>query len=97
MHNQILKRKRSRIAAVLVKMIKHICLFCGSTSGHTPNVVEAVKDLRRVLSKQKIHLIYRTSDLGLMEVISQAVNARGSQVLGIIPKAFAKANAKSFC
>ena len=55
-----------------------------------PIFVKATKYLGRVLSEQKIHLINGNGDLGLMVVVSQVVNTRGSQVLGIIPKVLAK-------
>ena len=80
------------MTVVPVQKLKNICGFCGSTYGHTSNFVEAAKDLGRILSEKKIHLIYEGGDLGLMGLVSLAANIRGSQVLGIIPKVLAKVN-----
>ena len=80
------------MTVVPVQKLKNICGFCGSTYGRTSNFVEAAKDLGRILSEKKIHLINEGGDLALMGLVSLAANIGGSQVLGIFPKALAKAN-----
>ena len=46
----------------------------------------------KVMAQRKIHLVYGSGDLGLMGAVSKAAQDGGSQVLGIIPRALAKAN-----
>ncbi|KAK9187527.1 hypothetical protein WN944_018924 [Citrus x changshan-huyou] len=49
--------------------------------------VQAAVDLGRAIAKRKLHLVYGGSDRGLSKLVSEAAFVRGSQVLGIIPKA----------
>ena len=40
-----------------------------------------------VIAERKLHLVYGEGDQGLSKLVSEAVFIRGSQVVGIIPKA----------
>ena len=74
------------------RRVENICVFCGSSVGVKPQYVEAAQELGRVLAVNNMHLIYGGGNLGLMGIVSKAVQEGGSQVLGIIPKPLAKAN-----
>jgi uncharacterized protein (TIGR00730 family) len=71
------------------RRITNICVFCGSSSGNTPEFMKAAKELGRVMAERKMHLVYGGGNLGLMGCISKAVQDGGRQVLGIIPKTLA--------
>ncbi|KAK9217575.1 hypothetical protein WN943_006202 [Citrus x changshan-huyou] len=49
--------------------------------------VQAAVDLGRTIAKRKLHLVYGGGDRGLSKLVSKAAFVRGSQMLGIIPKA----------
>ncbi|KAL5802963.1 hypothetical protein ACOSQ4_031268 [Xanthoceras sorbifolium] len=66
----------------------NICVFCGSSSGKNREFEEAAGQLGKVLAKKKIHLVYGGGNLGLIGRVSKAAYDGGSQVLGIILKAF---------
>ena len=53
---------------------------------HKVFVVGAI-DLGRSITERKLHLVYGGGNRGLSKLVSEAVFVRGSQVLGIIPRA----------
>jgi len=72
--------------------IKNICVFCGSSPGKEKEFLKSANHLGRVLVERKIHLVYEGGSLGLMGSVSIAAFLGDNQVLGIIPKALAKAD-----
>ena len=62
-------------------------MFPGFHYGKYKEFVQAVVDLGRLIAERKLHLVYRGDERGLSRLISEVVFTRGSQVLGIIPKA----------
>ena len=55
--------------------------------GKHKEFVEATIDLGRSIAERKLHLVYGEGNRGLSKLVSKAVFVRGSQVLGIIPRA----------
>ena len=72
--------------------VENICVFCGTSVGVKSQYIEAAQELGRVLAVKNMHLIYDGGNLGLMGIVSKAVQEGGSQVLGIIPKPLAEVN-----
>ena len=70
--------------------IRNICVLGGSDPWKEKEFLESVNHLGQVLAERKIHLVYGGGNLGLMGGVSIAVFLRGSQVLGVVPKALAK-------
>jgi uncharacterized protein (TIGR00730 family) len=70
----------------LMKMIKSICVYCGSGPGTDPAFSEAAGSLGRLLAAADIRLVYGGGSIGLMGTISSAVLERGGKVTGIIPE-----------
>jgi len=70
--------------------IRNICVFGGSSPGKEKEFLESTNHLGRVLAERKIHLVYGGGSLGLMVGVLIATFLGGSQVLGVVPKAFAK-------
>ena len=62
-------------------------MLSGFTYGKHKEFVEAAIDLGRSIAERKLHLVYRGSNRGLSKLVSDATFVRGSQVLGIIPRA----------
>ena len=67
-------------------------MFCGTSVGTKPQYIAAAHELGRVLAARNMHLVYGGGNLGLMGIVSKAVQEGGSQVLGIIPKPLEEAN-----
>ena len=70
--------------------IKTICVSGGSSPGKEKEFLESANYLGQVLAERKIYLVYGGDSLGLMGSVSTTIFLRGSQVLGIVPKALAK-------
>ncbi|KAK9208607.1 hypothetical protein WN944_000966 [Citrus x changshan-huyou] len=69
------------------KQFKNICVFSGFHFGKYKEFVQAAIDLGRVITERKLHLVYEGGERGLSRLVSEVVFTKGSQVLGIIPKA----------
>ena len=69
------------------KQFKIICVLSGFHYGKYTEFVQAAVDLGRVIAEMKLYLVYRGGERGLSRLVLEAVFTRGSQLLGIIPKA----------
>ncbi|KAK9187760.1 hypothetical protein WN944_019159 [Citrus x changshan-huyou] len=69
------------------RQFKNICVLSGFNYGKHKEFVEPAIDLGRSIAERKLHLVYGGGNRGLSKLVSQAAFIRGSQVLGIIPRA----------
>jgi uncharacterized protein (TIGR00730 family) len=69
-----------------VRMVKRICVFCGSNSGVRQAYAEAATSLARQLAGMKIAVVYGGSRVGLMGMLADAALAAGGEVIGVIPR-----------
>ncbi|KAH9769590.1 hypothetical protein KPL71_012072 [Citrus sinensis] len=69
------------------RQFKNICVLSGFNYGKHKEFVEAAIDLGRSIAERKLHLVYGGGNRGLSKLVSEAAFIRGSQVLGIIPRA----------
>ena len=69
--------------------MKHICVFCGSSSGAKPEYVAAARSLGRALTESSLGLVYGGAGVGLMGELARTVLASGGDVIGVIPEALA--------
>ncbi|KAK9229979.1 hypothetical protein WN944_022946 [Citrus x changshan-huyou] len=76
-----------RLAATPNRQFKNICVLSGFNYGKHKEFVEAAIDLGRSIAERKLHLVYEGGNRGLSKLVSEAAFVRGSQVLGIIPRA----------
>lgn len=67
--------------------MKHICVFCGSSSGESPVYLEAATRLGAILARKRLTLVYGGSKVGLMGRLADAVLEHGGEVVGVIPRA----------
>ena len=77
---------------VVVRQFTTICVFCGSSLGNDRAFLQAAITLGKVLAERKISLVFGGGNIGLMGGVSIPAHVGGSQVLGIIPKAFSDKN-----
>ncbi|KAK9192408.1 hypothetical protein WN944_003098 [Citrus x changshan-huyou] len=75
------------MAATPNKQFKNICVLSGFKYGKHKEFIEVTIDLGRSIAERKLHLVYRGGNQGLSKLVSEAAFFRGSQVLGIIPRA----------
>ena len=75
------------MAAISTNQLKNICVLSRFRYGKYKKFVQATIDLGCAIAERKLHLVYGGGDRGLSKLVSEATFVRGSQVLGIIPKA----------
>jgi len=68
-------------------MLKHICVFCGSSSGVHSVYAQAAQGVGRLLCRRGIELVYGGGNVGLMGMLADACLAEGGRVIGVIPQA----------
>ena len=66
--------------------IKSICVYCGSGPGTNPAFMEAARRFGRILTENRIRLVYGGGSAGLMGACAEAVLDHGGYVTGIIPE-----------
>jgi uncharacterized protein (TIGR00730 family) len=64
---------------------RSLCVYCGSSVGNDPRVVELAEQVGAMLAANGIRLVYGGGNVGLMGVVADAVMAGGGTVLGVIP------------
>lgn len=63
----------------------NICVFCGSSLGHSPIYEAAAKELGALMASQGHTLVYGGGNVGLMGVIADSVLQNDGEVIGVIP------------
>ncbi len=66
--------------------VKRVCVFCGSQTGQKTTYAEQARVLGKSLASNHIELVYGGGDIGLMNVIADAVLSYGGKVHGVIPE-----------
>ena len=69
------------------RQFKNICVLSGFNYGKYKEFVEAAINLDRNIAERKLHLVYGGGNRWLSKLVSEIAFFRGSQVLGIIPRA----------
>ncbi|MBB4686106.1 LOG family protein [Amycolatopsis jiangsuensis] len=63
-----------------------ICVFCGSSTGFSPEYAEAAAGVGKLLAQRGIGLVYGGASVGTMGVVADAALAAGGEVQGVIPE-----------
>lgn len=67
-------------------MIKHICVYCGSSLGDKKEYYDTAVRLGKTLAERSITLVYGGGKVGLMGLIAKTVMDAGGEVIGVIPR-----------
>lgn len=65
--------------------MKSICVFCGSSTGKSPEFKNAALQTGKYFAENDIMLIYGGGNVGLMGIVSHSVMNYGGKVTGVIP------------
>ena len=65
--------------------MKRVCVFCGSSSGSSPDYRDAAAAMGRELAARGIGLVFGGGCVGLMGIVADAVIASGGHAIGVIP------------
>ena len=68
-----------------MKVLKRVCVFCGSSFGAREEYKQAAQRLGKALAARKLGLVYGGGAVGLMGAIADATLAAGGEVIGVIP------------
>jgi uncharacterized protein (TIGR00730 family) len=71
------------------RIIKRICVFCGSSPGRQELYVNQAQTLGRAMAAKGLGLVYGAGGIGLMGAVADAVLEAGGEVIGVIPYALA--------
>lgn len=70
-----------------LRVIKRLCVFCGSSVGNRNAYQEAAAKLGCQLAASRIALVYGGGRVGLMGVLADSVLRAGGEVIGVMPRA----------
>lgn len=73
-----------------LRVIKKLCVFCGSSAGKRPVYRDTAEQLGRYLAGAGITLVFGGGRVGLMGVLSDSVLRSGGEVIGVMPRALAE-------
>jgi hypothetical protein len=65
--------------------IRRVCVYCGSSPGRDPAFLTAATRLGELLAEAGVALVYGGGSAGMMGAVATAVQARGGEIIGIIP------------
>ncbi|MGI9553087.1 MAG: TIGR00730 family Rossman fold protein [Aurantibacter sp.] len=65
--------------------MRSIVVFCGSSEGNDPKILEAASALGKTLAERNITLVYGAAKIGVMGKAAQASLDKGGNVIGVIP------------
>ncbi len=66
--------------------MRSIVVFCGSSEGNDPAILQAAGELGKVLAERKITLVYGGAKIGVMGTIALTALHKGGKVIGVIPE-----------
>ena len=66
--------------------VRSICVFCGSSRGADPLLLETAREVGSLLARGGIRLIYGGGNVGLMGALADAALGAGGEVIGVIPE-----------
>ncbi len=70
----------------LMTELKRVCVFCGSSTGSNPSIVDATVELGNELAERGMTLVYGGGSVGLMGLVADTVLEAGGEVIGVIPR-----------
>ncbi|NNE78061.1 MAG: TIGR00730 family Rossman fold protein [Pricia sp.] len=65
--------------------MQSIVVFCGSSDGNDPNVLQSAIELGETLAIRNMTLVYGAAKIGVMGKVAQGALEKGGKVIGVIP------------
>jgi uncharacterized protein (TIGR00730 family) len=73
-----------------LRVIKKLCVFCGSSAGNRPIYRDTAEQLGRHLAGSGITLVFGGGRVGLMGVLADSILQSGGEVIGVMPRPLAE-------
>ena len=61
---------------------KYICVFCGASSGSSPDFITLAKKIGKMIGENNFNLIYGAGSTGLMGECAKSAQQSGAKVFG---------------
>ncbi|KAM3374169.1 hypothetical protein P3S68_012883 [Capsicum galapagoense] len=71
---------------VMMSKFKRICVFCGNSQAKKSSYQDLAIELGKELVSRNIDLVYGGGSIGLMGLVSQAIDGDGRHIIGVISK-----------
>jgi len=65
--------------------MKSISVFCGSSEGNDPTIIDSAYNLGAILAKKDITLVYGAAKIGIMGKVAQGTIDHKGKTIGVIP------------
>ncbi|MDE0598671.1 MAG: TIGR00730 family Rossman fold protein [Dokdonia donghaensis] len=62
-----------------------ICVYCGSSAGNDPEIINQARLLGATLAKKDMTLVYGAAKIGVMGAVAQGALDANGKVIGVIP------------
>ena len=72
---------------LLMKSLKRVAVFCGSSLGADADFAKEAEKLGKEMAKRNIGLVYGGGNKGIMGIVAHAVYDNGGEVIGVLPEA----------
>jgi uncharacterized protein (TIGR00730 family) len=69
-----------------VSQIRRLAVFCGSNPGARPEYAHAARAFGKLLASRGIGIVYGGSNVGLMQVLADAMLDELGDIIGVIPQ-----------
>lgn len=69
----------------MARIIRNVCVFCGSSPGRGDVYTAAARALGCRLVEENLGLVYGGGSVGLMGIVADTVLSLGGRVIGVIP------------
>ena len=66
--------------------MRHVCVFCGASSGSRSAYAEAARSFGATLAQRGIGLVYGGGRVGLMGAVADGALTAGGEAIGVIPQ-----------
>jgi len=66
--------------------VRHVCVFCGASSGSRSAYAEAARSFGATLAQRGIGLVYGGGRVGLMGAVADGALTAGGEAIGVIPQ-----------
>ena len=69
---------------------KNICVFCGASSGSSPDFITLAEKIGKIIGENNFNLIYGAGSTGLMGACAKSAKQSGAKVFGVMPNFLAE-------
>ncbi|MFN4008805.1 MAG: TIGR00730 family Rossman fold protein [Pannonibacter sp.] len=69
-----------------MKLLKSVCVYCGSSNGRNPVYIEAARQFGTALAVAGVNCVYGGGSIGLMGTVAHSTLEADGHVTGIIPQ-----------